>query len=116
MLAILLSDQEKIIVTVSIAEIEWPNRVAWLGIGIGNPDDWGMDKEAAKFLVDNAFNELNLLKLELTVFDFNDRAIAFYEKLKFKREGTFRQLMEREGKRHDMHLYGLLQEEWQSEN
>ncbi len=113
--AIRLLDQEEIIGTVSLAEIEWPNRVAWLGIGIGNPDDWGKGygTEATELLIDYAIKELNLIKLQLTVFDFNDRAIALYEKMNFKREGTFRQFMERDGERHDMHLYGLLRSEWQ---
>ena len=84
---------------------------------LGNPDDWGkgFGTEAARLLIDYAFQELNLFKLQLTVFDFNDRAIALYKRMKFKEEGTFRQFMERDGKRHDMLLYGLLRSEWQKD-
>ena len=105
--AIRLLDQESIIGTVGLAEIEWPNRVAWLGIGIGNPDDWGKGygTEATKLIIDYAFKELNLIKLQLTVFDFNDRAITLYEKMKFIKEGTFRQFLERDGKRYDIRYH-----------
>jgi len=60
-----------------------------------------------------AFNELNLHRLQLTVFSYNDRAIALYEKLGFQREGVYREFLQRDGERHDMYLYGLLLREWQ---
>ncbi len=114
-LAIRLLEEERIVGTVGLDEIEWPNRVASLGIGIGCPDDWGKGygTEATNLLIRYAFNELNLFRLQLTVFEFNSRAIALYEKLKFQREGTFRQFMERDSTRHDMYLYGLLRGEWE---
>ena len=114
-LAIRPLQEERIIGTVGLDEIEWPNRVASLGIAIGCPADWGKGygTEAANLLIGYAFYELNLFRLQLTVFAFNSRAIALYEKLRFQREGTFRQFMERDGTRHDMYLYGLLREEWE---
>lgn len=56
--------------------------------------------------------ELNLHKLQLTVFSYNTRAVSIYESLGFKREGSFREFLERDGRRHDMYLYGLLKREW----
>ena len=114
--AIRLLDSEEIIGTIGLDEIEWSNRVAGLGIGIGNPKNWGKGygTEATKLLIDYAFNDLNLFRIQLTVFDFNSRAIALYEGMGFKKEGTFREFLERDGKRHDMLLYGLLRCECQS--
>ena len=40
-LAIRPLQEERIIGTVGLDEIEWPNRVASLGIAIGCPADWG---------------------------------------------------------------------------
>ena len=113
--AIRLLEQDRLVGTVGLGEIEWPNRVASLVIAIGCPDDWGKGygTEATNLLIGYAFNELNLFKLQLTVFEFNSRAIALYEKLRFQREGTFRQFMERDNTRYDMYLYGLLREEWE---
>ncbi len=59
------------------------------------------------------FNELNLHRIQLTVFEYNERGIALYEKLGFRREGVFREFMLREGRRYDMYLYGLLRREWE---
>ena len=63
---------------------------------------------------DQCFDELNLHRVQLTVFDYNKRAIALYEKLGFQHEGTFREFLHRDGRRYDMHLYGLLRREWQT--
>ncbi len=62
-------------------------------------------------LVNYGFNELNLHRLTLTVFDYNPGAIKLYESLGFRREGTYREFLQRDGKRHDMHLYGMLASE-----
>jgi len=63
-------------------------------------------------LLDYAFGELNLHRVQLTVFEYNERAIALYEKLGFRREGVYREFMQREGRRYGMYLYGLLHSEW----
>jgi len=99
---------------VAIDGIEWSNRSGWLSIGIGDQSNWnqGFGREATELLVEFAFNELNLHRITLTVFRYNERAIALYEKIGFQHEGTFRDFGERDGKRYDMLLYGLLRPEW----
>jgi RimJ/RimL family protein N-acetyltransferase len=59
-----------------------------------------------------AFRELNLYRVQLTVFSYNERALKLYEKMGFKREGVFRDFIQRDGRRHDMILFGLLRREW----
>jgi RimJ/RimL family protein N-acetyltransferase len=66
-----------------------------------------------RLLVDYAFTDLNLYRLQLTVLAYNDRAIRLYERIGFKHEGTFREFGERDGSRYDMRLYGLLLPEWE---
>ncbi len=46
------------------------------------------------------------------MFEYNERAIALYEKLGFRREGVYREFLSRDGQRYDMYLYGLLRREW----
>ncbi len=58
------------------------------------------------------FHELNLHRIQLTVFSYNERAVALYENLGFTREGVYREHLQRDGQRHDMYLYGLLRREW----
>lgn len=96
----------------AIEDIVWPHRVGWLSIALG-PDfqGKGFGKDAMELLVHYAFNELNLYRLTLTVFDYNEGAIKLYKSLGFKHEGTYREFLQRDGKRHDMHLYGLLASE-----
>lgn len=56
--------------------------------------------------------ELNLYRLQRTVFSYNERAIRLYERCGFQREGAYRELLQRDGERYDMLLYGLLAHEW----
>ncbi len=107
---------DRLIGLVELDGIEWPHGVAWLGIG--EPAYWGggYGREATALMVRFGFWELNLYRIQLTVFSYNTRAIAAYEKVGFVREGTFRQFLQRDGQRYDMFLYGLLRPEWEALN
>jgi RimJ/RimL family protein N-acetyltransferase len=96
--------------------ILWNNGTGWLAIGLGNREDWGKGYggEAMRLVLDYAFSELNLHRVQLTVFAYNARAILLYEKLGFVREGTYREFLHRDGVRYDMYLYGLLRREWET--
>lgn len=97
-------------------EIEWTNQVAWVYISIGDRENWGKGygREAMELALAYAFHELNLHRVQLTVIAYNERAIALYEGLGFTREGTFREFGQRDGRRYDMLLYGLLRPEWEA--
>lgn len=112
--AVRLLDEETPLALVSLEGILWSHGVAWLGIGIGDREQWGKGygREAMQLVLRYGFNELNLHRIQLTVFEYNERAIALYEKLGFQREGVYREFMQRDGKRYDMYLYGLLRREW----
>lgn len=103
---------------VELEGILWSHQCGWLSIAIGERAAWGQGygTEATRLLLEFAFRELNLYRVQLTVFSYNERAIALYEKLGFQREGTFREFLNRDGERHDMHLYGLLRREWEAAN
>jgi RimJ/RimL family protein N-acetyltransferase len=105
---------DKLIGYVQLDGILWNHRNAWLAIAIGDRDDRGKGygKEALHLLLGYAFRELNLHRLQLTVFNYNTGAIRLYEKAGFTREGTYRQFLLRDGQTYDMYLYGLLREEW----
>jgi RimJ/RimL family protein N-acetyltransferase len=112
--AIRLLEDDELIGYAELEGILWAHQVGWLSIAIGEPAHRGQGygSEALGLLLTFAFNELNLHRLQLTVFNYNERAIALYEKLGFRREGTFREHLQRDGQRYDMFLYGLLRHEW----
>lgn len=107
-------EDDALVGTVGLYDIEWANRTAWVGVGIGERDNWGKGYggEAMRLVIGYAFDELNLHRLQLTAIDYNPRAVAMYEKLGFVREGAYREFIERDGARHDLLLYGLLRPEW----
>jgi len=115
--AIRLNENDELIGVIGFDGIEWANQVASFSIGIGDQANWGQGYgfEAIQLALTYAFKELNLHRLQLTVFSYNKRAIALYEKCGFKQEGVFREYIQRDGKRHDMILYGLLRPEWESQ-
>jgi RimJ/RimL family protein N-acetyltransferase len=105
---------DELIGFIELGDILWNHRVAWLAIGIGDAAHRGQGygKEAMSLVLNFAFNELNLHRIQLTVFGYNEPAIALYEGLGFRREGTYREFMQRDGQRFDMYLYGILRHEW----
>ncbi|WP_456275928.1 GNAT family N-acetyltransferase [Bacillus sp. AK128] len=98
---------------VGIDGILWNHRTAWISIGVGGASRGkGFGKEALQLALKLAFLEFNLYRLQLTVFDYNEKAKRLYEQLGFVKEGTYRSFLERDQKRHDMLLYGLLRDEY----
>ena len=98
--------------------ILWAHGVSGFSIVIGDQADWakGYGSEAARLALAFAFDELNLHRITATVFDYNDRSIALFEKLGFQREGAFREFVFRDDQRYDMLLYGLLRHEWRAQS
>ena len=114
--AIRLISDNKIIGVAGFDDIVKENKVATLFIGIGNKDLRGMGfgKEALKILLDYGFNYLSFHRIQLNVLEFNNSAIALYEKAGFVKEGTYREFVLRDGRRFDLYLYGLLKKEWKN--
>ena len=102
--------------TLELDGILWTHGVCGIGIAIGDRANWGQGygTEAAGLALAFAFDELSLHRVQATVFTYNERSIALFEKLGFQREGAFREFLHRDGERYDMLLYGLLDREWRS--
>lgn len=94
----------------SLINIDYVNRNAESIIDIGDKDYWskGFGRESFSLLLDFAFNELNLHKVYLRVFSFNERAIRLYQKLGFYEEGKLKEQLYRNGDWHDVVFMGLL--------
>ncbi|MDZ4763996.1 MAG: GNAT family protein [Chloroflexota bacterium] len=110
-------DSDEMIGYADIDAVSWTHRHAWVSIAIGDPRYRGLGygREVMTLVIDYAFRELNLHRLQLTVFSYNAPAIRLYERIGFVREGVHREALLRDGERHDMLLYGLLSREWFAE-
>jgi RimJ/RimL family protein N-acetyltransferase len=88
---------------------------AWVGISIGDPENWGKGygTDAMKVILHYGFGILNLNHVSLTVFEYNQRGVRSYEKAGFKLEGVQRQFLHRDGRRWDMYRMGILKSEWE---
>ena len=88
----------------SIHDIDWVSRTAAFGLFIGEPAAWtkGFGADAIRTLVHFAFEEMNLQKLRINVFDYNERAKHILETLGFVQEGRLRREFYREGSYHDI--------------
>jgi RimJ/RimL family protein N-acetyltransferase len=111
-------DADDLLVVVTLDGILFQHGVCWLGMGMGDRDLWGKGygSEAMALTLKYAFNELNLHRVQTSVFEYNLRSIAMCEGQGFRREGVYREFMQRDGRRYDMYLFGLLRREWEALN
>ncbi len=96
----------------------WGSRNSFVGIGIGNRENWGKGygTDAMKIILRFAFTEINLHRVTLSVFEYNPRAIRSYEKAGFRHEGRVRKALLRDGKHWDMLYMGILRTDWMEMN
>ena len=105
---------DQLIGFIGLLGIAWNHGDAWVAISIGEREYWGQGygTDAMRVLQRYAFEQLNLHRLTLLVFEYNHRAQKSYEKSGFKVEGRQRETMRREGHRWDWIYMGILKEEW----
>jgi len=104
----------KLIGNVGVMKIDWKDRRAVIGIMIGEKEHWdkGYGTDAIETLVRYLFEELNMHRIYLLADERNTRAIRCYEKVGFRKEGTFREDRFRDGSyRSDIQM-SILQGEW----
>ncbi|HMT08600.1 MAG TPA: GNAT family protein [Pyrinomonadaceae bacterium] len=74
----------------------------------------GIVSKACRKLIDWAFEDLNLNRIEIRCSSLNKRSSAIPERFGFKLEGHLRESEYRNGKLHDFLIFGLLRSEWRS--
>jgi RimJ/RimL family protein N-acetyltransferase len=97
-------------------QLDFQNRHGSFGICIGEKSEWGKGygTEATALMVQYAFDTLNLNRVWLHVYEYNERGIRAYEKAGFKREGVLRQACYRDGRYWDTIVMAVLRDEWQA--
>ncbi len=76
----------------------------------------GYGSEAVKIMLNYYFNELRYNKVNVYIYDFNEPSIRFHEKLGFVKEGRLRQMAYTNGTYHDTVFYGMLKDEFNTQN
>jgi len=110
----IVDKDDRILGLVSLTGIDYLNQSAEFHIMIGNEfnQNKGIGSFAVKEMLNHAFNNLNLHRVELTVLDDNKRAQHVYEKCGFIKEGTKRKAAYKNGDFVDMHFYSILKNEF----
>ena len=98
---------------IGLGPIDNQNGTAELGIWLQAADQGnGYGTEASTLLLDHAFDELRLHRIEARVFEGNDASRNLWETLGFDHEAVHREAIYLHGEYRDVHRYAVLENEW----
>ncbi len=104
----------KTIGELTMKNLRWFNRKAELGIIIFPQEQGkGYATDALRTVINYAFKDMNLHRLEAEVIEYNEASKKMIEKLGFKEEGRLREAKYSKGKYWDILRYGLLKDEYE---
>jgi len=94
--------------------VEPVTREAEFGIFIGEKSYWnqGLGREATLLTLKHGFEDLNLNRIFLYVFENNLRGIASYKASGFVQEGTLREAIYKNGRYYNVLVMSILHSEW----
>ncbi len=101
----------------AVQRIEWANGNAFIRLGIGAAEDRckGYGTQALRMLLRFTFAELNMFRVTAVVPEYNEGALALVQKFGFVQEVCRRKALERDGRRWDLYVFGLLNDEWRNQ-
>jgi len=107
-------DEGKPIGTIQLYDFNEIDQSCKLGIRIGDRDYWGKSygEDAIKTLLKYAFYELDIFRVSLKLYEYNERASKCYLKCGFKYEGRTRKSAFIDGTFYDEILMGALKSEF----
>ena len=107
-------EDDRLLGFAEIRWIEWSHGSGWVRLGIGERQERhkGYGSEALGLLLRYAFHELNFYRLSAEIAGYNLAARRLFEKAGFTEEVKRRLAVSRDGRGWDVHIYGLLSQEW----
>ncbi len=114
---VLDTKSNKVIGHAEINKIDLLNKNARLSrilIAKKNNRNKGFGKMLIKKLLEIGFEEINLHRIDLGVFDFNKSAIKCYESCGFKNEGLLRDTFIIDHEYHSVYNMSILKQEWEN--
>jgi ribosomal-protein-serine acetyltransferase len=104
---------EKLVGATGFVNFHWSSKSTEIGYWIAKDfEGKGIITKSGAKLIDYAFGELELNRVEIRCVSENIRSRAVPERLGFTHEGTLRQAMWRHTRLYDLEIYGLLKGEW----
>ena len=99
---------------ISLMQLNQHDRSAEIGIFISRKNFWnkGYGCEAMRLMIGHGFNNLNLNRIYLRVYETNPNGVQCYEKAGFKHEGRLREARYHEGCYIDMLMMSILKSDW----
>lgn len=98
--------------SIGFVTFHWVSRKTEIGYWIDKAyEGKGIITKATRRLIEYAFDELDMNRVEIHCSSENERSAAVPERLGFTKEGVLRQAEFRNGKLHDFNIYGLLAED-----
>jgi len=106
----------RLVGTIQLAFIDREERRAAMGIVLGERDTWGtgVAERAVRILLDVAFTHQGLERVYAECYAWNTRAHGLFRKVGFAPEGILRRHEIHAGERQDMHVFGILKEEFRA--
>lgn len=99
--------------SMGFVNFNWPSKRAEIGYWIAKEHEGkGIITKSCKLLLNYAFDDLNLNRVEIRCASENVRSRAVPERLGFTQEGILRQSEWRHDRLYDMVIYGILADEW----
>ncbi len=104
---------EKLIGSIGFNKFDWKCRKTEIGYWIAKDfSGKGIISKSCKVLINYAFDELKMNRIEIRCATENARSRAIPEKLGFQLEGILRQALWRHTRVYDDAIYGLLKDDW----
>lgn len=100
--------------TIQLYDFNEQDKSCKLGIRIGDRDYWsrGYGEDAVKTLLEYAFMKIDIYRVTLKVYEYNERAVRCYLKCGFQNEGRTRQSANIDGKYYDEIIMGTLKSDY----
>jgi RimJ/RimL family protein N-acetyltransferase len=108
-------NQDRLLGFTRLSRVEWNHGIATLTLGIGDPGERrkGYGNDALNLILNYAFKELNLFRLNASIPGYNQAGLQLFKKAGFKEEARRREAYRWAGLRWDGIFLGLLKEDWE---
>jgi RimJ/RimL family protein N-acetyltransferase len=113
-LGICLKENDKLIGTINIQEIDWINRTGHVPVLIGDKSEWGKGyaTEARMLGLKFAFDERGLHRVWGLILEDNIGSLRMHEKCGFVKEGVMRDSVFKGGRYHNQVVVSVLEDEF----